>query len=154
MKFEKLVVVLPCRSLEGYSLDREVEHAEELLSAWSALYHPALLADAGTLPRWVSADEPPKDPSDSLILLPPSSQQALASDWLAQATSSGACVIGGLQRRDEMVDAALERLDAGSGSVDPQLAADFLALGYCHLQMEVLIRDAGYDMGTDAQYYD
>jgi len=154
MKFEKLVVVLPCRSLEGYSLDREVEHAEELLSAWSALYHPALLADAGSLPRWGSADEPPKDPSDSLILLPPSSQQTLASDWLAQATSSGACVIGGLQRRDEMVEAALERLDGGPGSVDPQLAADFLALGYCHLQMEVLIRDAGYDMGTDAQYYD
>ena len=154
MKFEKLVVVLPCRSLEGYSLDREVEHAEELLSAWSALYHPALLADAGTLPRWVSADEPPKDPTASLIVLPPSSQQVVASDWLAQATNSGACVIGGLQRRDEMVEAALERLDGGSGSVDPQLAGDFLALGFCHLQMEVLIRDAGYDMGTDVQYYD
>jgi len=154
MNFEKLIVVLPCRSIEGYSLDREVEHADELLSAWSALYHPALLADAGTLPRWVSADEPPQDPGHSLILVPPSSQQVLAADWPEQATHAGACVIAGLRRRDEMIAAALERLDAGAGTVDRELAADFLALGFCHLQMEVLIRDAGYDMGTDAQYYD
>ncbi|OHB83573.1 MAG: hypothetical protein A2V98_10200 [Planctomycetes bacterium RBG_16_64_12] len=153
MKFEKLVVVLPCRSVEGYTLDREVDHAEELLSAWSALYHPALLASAQQLPRWVSAQEPPKDPAGSLIMLPGASEKILAPAWLDQAAGSGACVVRELRRRDEMVDAALERLDGGPGLVDPNLAADFLALGFCHLQMEVLIRDAGYDMGTDIQYY-
>lgn len=154
MNFERLIVILPCQSLEGYSLDREADHADELLSAWSALYHPALLATARALPRWVSAQGPPKDPAGSLIMVPPSSEEILTSDWLDLAAGSGAGVIRGLEHRDPMVDAALERLDGGSGSVDPHLAADFLALGFCHLQIEVLMREAGYDMGNDIQYYE
>jgi len=154
MNFEKLIVVLPCQSLEGYSIDREVDHAEELLSAWSALYHPALLAGAEALPKWGSASEPPKDPTGSLVIVPPSSEKTLASDWLDLAAGSGACVIRGLKHRDQLVDAALERLGGNPGIVDPQLAADFLALGFCHMQIEVLVRDAGHDMGTDVQYYD
>ncbi|MFH1919925.1 MAG: hypothetical protein ABIP48_08585, partial [Planctomycetota bacterium] len=153
MKFEKLIVILPCQSLEGYALDREVAHAEQLLSAWTALYHPALLACARELPKWVSAQEPPKDPSGGLIMLPEASEKSLAPDWLDLAADSGALVIRQLDCRERMVDAALERLDGGPGSVDPNLAADFFALGFCHLQMEVLIRDAGYDMGNDIQYY-
>ncbi len=154
MNLEKLIVVLPCQSLEGYTLDRQADRADELLSAWSALYHPALLARAGALPTWVSAQQPPKDATAGLVMLPPSSEEILDPDWIEQAAQSGAGLIRHLKHRSEMVEAALQRLPGGPGPVDPQLAADFLALGFGYLQLEVLIRDAGYDMGTDVQYYD
>jgi len=154
MSFDKLIVILPCQSLEGYSLDRQVDHADELLSAWSTLYHPALLATAGALPKWFSAQAPPKDPTGSLVMVPPASEEILTPDWLDLAAGSGAVVIRGLEHRGKMVEAALERLDGGPGSVDPQLAADFLALGFCHLQIEALMREAGYDMGNDIEYYE
>ncbi|MHC4400962.1 MAG: glycoside hydrolase family 38 C-terminal domain-containing protein [Planctomycetota bacterium] len=154
MKFERLIPVLPCQSLEGYALDRETEHADELLSAWSALYHPELLVNAGSLPTWASAHNPPSDLSGSLIVLPKSSEQIIATGWTEDAVDSGAVVIRGLSRRNEIVEAALGQLDERRRPVDEELAADFLALGFCHMQVEILVRDAGYDMGNDIQYYD
>lgn len=154
MKLQRLTVILPVESLEGYALGREADRAEEILSSWSALYHPTLLATAQTLPRWISAQEPPKDPTGTLIMLPQSSEKNLAAGWLDEALESDAVLIRGLEHREEMVDAALDRIEEGSLNVDPELVADFLALGFCHLQIEVLIREAGYDMGNDIQYYD
>ena len=43
MKFEQLVFLLPCHGLEDFQLDRDADQAEQLLTAWSALWHPALL---------------------------------------------------------------------------------------------------------------
>ena len=42
--FNRLIALLPCQSLEDFDLERREEDAEQLLSAWSALWHPALLA--------------------------------------------------------------------------------------------------------------
>ena len=50
MKFDRLVALLPCQSLEDFDLERQEEDAEQLLSAWSALWHPALLAAARPSP--------------------------------------------------------------------------------------------------------
>ena len=36
MKFDQLLVLLPCHSLEDFTLQREPAEAEQLLSAWCA----------------------------------------------------------------------------------------------------------------------
>ena len=64
MKFQDLIVLLPCQSLEDFSLDRQADDAEEILSAYSALWHPALLASAQDVPKWVAAEDPPQEPAD------------------------------------------------------------------------------------------
>ena len=56
MRFDQLVALLPCQSLETFDLDRKEEDAEQLLSAWSALWHPALLADAKMITAETLAD--------------------------------------------------------------------------------------------------
>jgi len=48
-----------------------------------------------------------------------------------------------------MLAAALERLGPDAPTVDGDLAADFLALGYCHLQVELINRKSRYTSNLD-----
>jgi alpha-mannosidase len=147
MKFEQLVVLLPCSSLEDLSLNREAAEAEELLSAWSALYHPVLVGAAGNTPQWFQAGGPPPDLTDKLIILPDCCESQLPPDWLSEAEAAGAAVVRG-KNREQMVAAALAYLDE-IPPVEPQLAADFLALGVCHLLVELLTRQLRYMSNLD-----
>ena len=48
--------------------------------------------------------------------------------------------------------AALEGHE-GAGDIDPKLAADFLALGYCRLQVELLTRHMRYSVTIDELHF-
>ncbi len=177
--FNRLIALFPCQTLEDFDLERREEEAEQLLSAWSALWHPALLADTQTIPGWLPASCPPLESSGNLIVVPDCCESSLPDGWLAEAEAAGACVLRKLQRRDQIVAAALERLGdcpdfrpgdcpnfrlSENGTVplgaadaaqldhpvlDPDLTADFLALGHCHLQVELLTRKLRYMSNLD-----
>jgi len=149
MKFRQLAVLLPCHSLEDFPLRQDPDQAEQLLSAWSATWHPALLRHAQCVPGWFPAEAPPQEPAGHLLILPECSRPLLPEGWAAGAAAGGACLIGDLKHRDQMVAAALQQLDDGPGNVDPDLAADFLALGFCHLQVELLTRQLRYMSNLD-----
>jgi len=153
MQFKDLVVLLPCTSLEDLSLDRGAEEAEELLSAWSALFHPSLVAAAGSTPRWVPAEEAPEEPGTALIAIPFSSRPLLPSDWYDRAVDAGAHLIENLQHRHQMVAAAMQILDRDERAIDPPLADDFLALGFCHFQVELLTRQLRYMSNLDEDQF-
>ena len=61
--------------------------------------------------------------------------------------------------REEIVAAALAPLLTDPESrrptptLDPDLAADFLALGYCYLQIELLTRQMRYSSNLDETYF-
>lgn len=148
MKFEQLVVVLPCHSLEDLSLSREPAEAEAILSAWSALYHPVLLGTTGSAPQWASAEYPPQDPAGKLFLLPGCCESLVPSDWPSQAEAGGAVIVRG-DNRTQFVAAALEHLDGEIPHVEPELVADFLALGVCHFLVELLTRQLRYMSNLD-----
>jgi alpha-mannosidase len=151
MKFQELIVLLPCHSLEDFPTHYEGVDAEGLLAAWSALWHPALLASAERVPTWYRADAPPDELSGRLLLIPSASESLLLAGWASRANTEGAHVIRKLHRRSEMVDAALAALDGMESSqpVDPKLAADFLALGTCYLLVELLTRQMRYMSNVD-----
>ncbi len=149
MKFDRLLVLVPCQSLENLDLQRRADEAEQLLAAWSVLWHPLLLASARVIPGWLSATTPSLDLSGHLIILPNCCESSLPDGWLAQAESAGAFVLRNLSSRDELLAAALERLGGSKTEIDPDLAADFLALGFCHLQVEVLVRKLRYSSNLD-----
>ncbi len=148
MKYTDLVVLLPCQSLESLSLERDPPEAEALLSAWSVLYHPVLVADARSAPRWLPAESPPEEPSEGLYAVPSVSEALLPEGWLARAEAAGARVLRGHRDRRSLLAAALEGLPEAP-QVDPALAAEFLALGYCHLQVELLTRQLRYMSNLD-----
>lgn len=149
MKFQELIILLPCHSLEDFPLYHEKEEAEGLLAAWSSLWHPAFLASAGELPTWYRADSPPEELADRFMTVPEASESLLLAGWAARAKNEGACVVRKKKTRAEMVQVGLDALDGGDGGVNPDLAADFLALGFVYLQLELLVRQLHHYSNLD-----
>ncbi|MCE5269547.1 MAG: hypothetical protein LLG00_16850, partial [Planctomycetaceae bacterium] len=148
MKLDRLVALLPCHGIEDFDLKRPEEDAQQLLSAWSTLWHPALLATARSLPTWSPADDPPPDPAGCLLIVPDCCLPLLPENWLSEAHNAGACVLKNPSDRAKTLAAAFEATSP-STAVAPELAADFLALGYCHLQVELLTRKLRYSSNLD-----
>ena len=139
MTYEDLIVLIPCHSLEDFPAELGEDDAASLLNAFAVAWHPVLLAQAKLLPRWHRADDPPDSTQKRLVFLPTSCESWISSDWAERVTAAGCVVVRGLSERSAMLAAALGPL-GDLPSVDPDLAADFLALGFCHLQIELLTR--------------
>src|SRR5208282_1478430 len=150
---DKLTPILPCRGRDDLSEPRSAAQAEETLAAWTALWHPALVAAAGTMPRWTAAQSPPDDPAGHLILLPPTAEPLLPEDWLNHAEHLGARLIRGKSSRPEMIASALATLDSPP-TVDADLAADFLALGYAHYVIETITVSIRYMNSIDESAFE
>lgn len=153
MKYEELIILLPCHSLEDFPLHHEGEEAEGLLANWTAMWHPALLASAAAMPTWHRVDDPPEELANRLILVPSVSAQEMQTGFAQRAKGDGACLIRKQHDRNEIVARALESLDGGDAGVDAELVADFLALGYCYLQVELLTRQMRYASNLDEVYF-
>ncbi|NQT40183.1 MAG: hypothetical protein HQ581_22010 [Planctomycetes bacterium] len=153
MKLTQLTTLLPCQSLEDLTLDRAEDEAEQILGAWSTLWHPALLAAARCLPIWSRAECPPEEPADALIIVPECCESLVPEDWFDKAESAGALVLRHLPNRPAMIAAALERLAEDPahdlGKLPDDLAANFLAMGFCHFQVELLTRQLRYMSNLD-----
>jgi len=153
MTYKELVVLLPCQSLENLSLERDGPEAEQLLASWTALYHPALLAQSPGMPRWASAESPPEDVADSLVVLPECAEESLPGDWLERVECSSARVLRRHHDRDAIVAAALEGVPEPVPLRDTPLAGDFLSLGYCHFLIELLTRQLRYMSNLDSDRF-
>lgn len=155
MKFAELIVLLPCHSLEDFPVHYEADEAEAVLSAWSALWHPRLVASAQAMPTWQRVDCPPETFAERLIVVPEMCDRELAAGYLTRASEEGATVITRLRHRHEIVAAALAALDADIQNPSPpnpesdELAADFLAVGFLYLQVELLTRRMRYMSNID-----
>lgn len=152
MKYSELAVLLPCHSLEDFPVYHEGTEADQLLSAWSCLWHPALIAAAGSLPVWHRIDVPPDELPGRLLAVPPFCVDRLPAGFVARAQNEGAVLVHEKDRA-AAVAVALAGLDGGDGGVDAQLAADFLALGFCRLQIELLTRQMRYSMYIDETHF-
>jgi alpha-mannosidase len=149
VNFTHLTALMPCRTLEDMARVRTAEPAAQILSAWTALWHPTLVGTAGVLPHWAPAETPPEQPAGHLLLVPPAAEELLPAGWLDQAEQSGAVVLRNLRRRDEMIAAALQHVEGGPGTIDPDLTADFLALGFCHFIVEMVTQQMRYMTNLD-----
>ena len=149
MTLEELNVLLPCHSLEDLTLSRNRRESDEILSAWSAPYHPAVLASLGQMPAWHSASSPPQEPAGRLILVPGCCDTELPDGWLAKAEDAGAVVFRELLDRDKLIAAILHELDLDDSDLEPGLIGGFLALGFCHLQVELITRQLRYMSNLD-----
>ena len=153
MKYDQLLILLPCHSLEDFPLHHLGDDAEGLLAGWSSLWHPALVASAGAMPTWQRADDPPRSLTDALVVIPSVSEPLLPPDLATRARNDGALMIRNEHVRDKIVRRALEPLNGKETVVDSDLAADFLALGFCFLQVELLTRQMRYSSNLDEDLF-
>lgn len=139
MTFDDLLILIPSHSLEDFPAEQGETEAASLLNSFAVPWHPLLLAGAKVLPRWHRADDPPDSTQRRLILVPTCCESWLPAGWAERMGTEGCTVIRNVSDRGEMLQAALASLDSPA-SVDPDLAADFMALGTCHLLLELLTR--------------
>lgn len=138
MPFDDLLILIPSHSLEDFPADLGEAEAVSLLNSFAVAWHPALLASVRILPRWHRADDPPDSTQKRLIFLPACCEDRLPHGWAERIASEGCAVIRGTADRQPMIAEALRAVE--SPGCDPELAADFLSLGFCHLQIELLTR--------------
>lgn len=153
MKYQELLILLPCHSLEDFPTYPEGDDAQSLLSSWSALWHPVLLANAGQAPNWRRIEDPPQDVKDRLIVVPSVCVPRLPTGFPQRVKDEGGCIVRKTASRQEIVAAALAPLGDAAPPVDPELAADFMALGYCYLMIELLTRQMRYSSNLDEVYF-
>jgi alpha-mannosidase len=173
MKYQELLILLPCHSLEDFPTYHEGEDAQSLLASWSALWHPELLASAGKALNWRRIEDPPSDVKERLIVVPSVCVQRLPTGFAQRVKDEGGVLIRKTTSREEIVAAALAPLRENSKNprteeptepsptpdsrpptpVSDDLAADFMALGYCYLEIELLTRQMRYSSNLDETYF-
>jgi alpha-mannosidase len=148
MSYQEQLVLLPCHSFEDFPIYHEGVAAEGLLAAFTALWHPALLASSRRLPAWHRADIPPAELAGRLLVVPEVAESWLPTDFFARAESEGATLVRGETHRAEIVSQALAKL-SDPPQFSAEVVADFFALGFCRLQVELLTRVMRYTTTID-----
>lgn len=145
MALQRITVFLPCHSLDDFPTWLEEAEADELLAAWTAAWHPSLIAAAGSVPEWASVDAPPADPDSMLGVVPPRYDDRFAG-WMEPLCTAGSLFVRQLADRDAIVGACLAAVEPFHGPV----VADFHALGLAWLLCELLARRMRSASGLEA----
>ena len=152
MIYKELAILLPCHSLEDFPTHHTGDDAASLLASWTGLWHPLLIANSGSIIKWHRADDPPETLLDILLVVPTVSTDNLATGYLQRARDAGATVIESQTCREAVISAALA--DCEVPQINSEIIADFLALGYCYLQIELLTRQMRYASNLDEIHFE
>ncbi len=148
-KITRLAVLLPCDTIENLALDRPSAEAHELLTAWTAMWHPSLLLATRETPGWESAHLPPNDFAGRLFVLPECSRAMLPDGWLEGHDEQTPCVIPAGDNRSQLISALLAAVEPPPVPDAPQLVDEFLAIGFCYFLVELLTRQLRYMSNLD-----
>jgi hypothetical protein len=140
MKPDRITVYLPCHSLHDFPTWLEEAEADALLSAWTAAWHPWLIATVGAVPRWASVDLPPAaEAALGIVPAPWDDRFALQADAIFTGDSRW---VRGEVERARIVAAAESALTGGPPAPESRAGADcaedFHALGLAVLLSELL----------------
>jgi hypothetical protein len=139
MPCERTTVFLPCHTLDDFPTWLEEAEADDLLGAWTAAWHPAIVAAVGATPQWASIDLPV--PSGPLLgIVAASWDDRFAAQFDASCTV-GSAFVRRVSGADEIERAAADRLGLPAGPLaGADWANDFRALGLAVLLAELLAR--------------
>ena len=169
MPDSRLICLFPCHTLDDFPTHLTGGEADGLLAFWTGLWHPSLVATAGTIPVWRRADSPGYEFGQELFAIPSASHCHLPIGWREQAELAGAPIVSSATDRGEFVELAQSKISAwpaitashlestvtqldnsaNRSAALSELEADFLAFGYCRLQVELLTRRMRYTSTID-----
>src|SRR3954471_14213767 len=94
MTIRRASVMLPASQLEDFPTHLTGEAAADLLAAWTAVWHPAIIHATQQLPGWHPASEPP-DPAaldGELVVIPAASRQPTPWDWVERVRGTSPAI--------------------------------------------------------------
>ncbi|MFM8415858.1 MAG: hypothetical protein ACKOCX_14195 [Planctomycetota bacterium] len=154
MRPGRVIVLLPCHTLDDFPTWLDEPEADGLLTAWTAAWHPCVIAASGAPPRWASIDLPP--PGDAAAGVVPAfcderftaqADPEAAATWVRHATDAEG-IAASLAGRLGLAAADAGGL-AGAGYVD-----DFHAIGLAALLAELLARRMRMEADLTATGFD
>jgi alpha-mannosidase len=158
MTIRRASVMLPASELEEFPTHLTGEAAADLLAAWTAVWHPAIIHVTGQLPAWHPASEPP-DPAaleGELVVIPSASREQMPPDWtdrLRATSPRNPMAVEARASRDDTVHAILSSAEILPDAVSGESVADFFALGFAHLQIGLLTRAMRYSSILDEEQF-
>jgi alpha-mannosidase len=150
-----LSLLVPSHSLDDFPVHLVGSDAAGVLEAWSALWHPGLLAAAGKIPSFLFSGDSLAKSDRPLVIVPSASRSYVTDDELSLAVEHGALVVDSGASREEFVARALQLAELGDGlsesspSTQTERIADFYALGFAYLQTELLTKRMRYSSHLD-----
>src|SRR3954447_4203303 len=158
MTIRRASVILPSSGFEEFPTHLAGQGAADLLAGITGLWHPALIHATKALPGWHSAAEPP-DPQEmdgELVVIPSVSCERISSDWADRVRATAPrnpSPIDAVPSRRDTVAAMLSAASVDQGKMTEESAANFFALGYAHLQVELITRALRYTSVLDTDQF-
>lgn len=142
MQISQTTLALPCETLADLSTELSEQAAGNLLATWTALWHPALLSLTRKLPGAAAADSLADNGPDSqqLVVLPAISTSSELDSWASDEPL--VLRLPTFERRSQIISQLAQTLEQ---ELAEEGAADFYALGFAYLQIELLTRSMRYD---------
>ena len=139
MAIERTTVFLPCHTLDDFPTWLEEAEADDLLAAWTAAWHPALVAAVGAVPQWASIDLPV--PQGPLLGIVPTTWDDRFAAQFDSACTVGSAFVRRAVGVEQIERAAADRLGLPVGPLaGARWADDFRAVGVAALLAGLLAR--------------
>jgi hypothetical protein len=161
LAIEHCVTLIPCHTLEDFPAFLEEPAARSLLAAWTAPWHPALIATTGRLPIWARADSLPEPLNNRLIFLSTACTKKLPSSFEDACNAATHCHLIRAETRKEYLAQCASQLPGLDFNADRELASDlrtvspedFFALSYAWLQVQMMTRRLRYTSNLDEIFF-
>jgi hypothetical protein len=150
MSPRQLILLSPYRLPTETTLYMGDEEVSAILNGHQALWHPAALALAASLPRIAQPHEHEEPSGDCVYALPDNPPLMLSEDWAERARAAGAVVFTATQDRQETLDnlrAALAEAGAAPTLLDlaREKVGPFLGVGFGCLVLEALFEAMSHE---------
>ena len=141
-KTTMMILLLPSYNIEDFSVERIDSEANQILSVWTALYHPALIEKANRLPGWESASNPTENEYE-LTIVPPCCEHLPPAGWLDEREKK-CLVVRHESEREAVVKRALKEMQLDGHGFEDWFVDAFLAMGTHYILSELLTRQLRY----------
>ncbi len=169
MPLQRLIIVLPCYSLEDLPRNLTSDNADDYHQCWTSLWHPAFLERVPSLPEWKRSDSSSLDVSNSLVVVPAASADHIDTTLRERIDLNDNRIVLGQGSRAANVAAVAKELDVDplfdellsqAPSKSNQIGSDvsqstpvsvqtFYALGFVYQQLHILTRKVHYSTNLD-----
>ncbi|MDR3108598.1 MAG: hypothetical protein LBU65_02770 [Planctomycetaceae bacterium] len=137
-------ILYPGYTFETLSMNRSDGEASELVVAYSALFHPAIVEQTKHLPNWESAAAPMSPTAPKVLVIPPCCEKYIDDTWTSKLDKTETIVVRNLSRRDEIITFIIEKLNVTDHNFDNEFVNDCLALGTFAFVTDLLTRQIRY----------
>ncbi len=151
---KEICVFFPCHTLEDFPTHLRDDSADGLLAGWLAPWHPEAIAAIAAIPTWNRADTPPVDLQNRLLLIPSAAESRLPSDLQQRVGDALSTRMIRVTTLEDVTKEILQILEIPQVTLQAQRdyddrIADFRALGYAYLQVQLMTRQLRYSSNLD-----